>query len=481
MPQPLAGQLDIELDRTQGRALVDQICGQLRAAMLSGRLPAGWQLPSSRELAQALGVARNTASAALDQLAMEGFLDVRQGRRPMVALPSGLQKAAARTSPRRPVAPRASQWANQVQASGWPFESGIGNGPFTPGFADAREFPHEIWARCLRSGARRAPAHSADELNHGPLREALLRHLSRERGVRAHAGRLFFTPSAQAALELCARLVIDAGDLAWMENPGYPGARAALLGAGASIAGVAVDEEGMAFGGRSDRPRAILVTPSHQYPTGVLMSAARRHELLRFAARAGAAIIEDDYDSEFHYEGKPVAALQGLDASGHVFYVGTFSKAMFNGVRVGYAVVPEPFAGLFEKAQRHAGQIVSPALQRGLAAFVERGHFAAHVRRMNRIYRARRDFLVQALRDRLGDCLHVSLPAGGMQVLATFKRPLDDVRVVRNLARHGVCARALSQLCVEAGGMRGLFLGFAAWTIPEMDAAVDRIRDAMGA
>jgi len=464
--------LDVVLARGGGTSLVEQLCGQLRHAMMTGRLAAGQQLPSSRELCGMLGVARNTVSAALDQLAREGFIDVRQGRRPVVALPASLQRRGEGGNSSRPAKLHVSQWARKIRASGWPFRSGVDQGPFAPGLADAREFPHDLWARCLRSGARWALLQGDGDVNYRRLRHALLMHLMRERGIRAQPSQIFFTPSAQAALELCARLVLDPGDLAWMESPGYPGARAALRNAGAIIAGVGVDTEGMAFEGRRDMPRAVFVTPSHQYPTGALMSISRRKGLLALAARAGAAIVEDDYDSEFHYEGKPVAALQGLDTAGHVFYAGTFSKALFSGIRVGYMIVPESFVDIFEQAQRHTGQIVASALQYGLAEFIEQGYFSAHIRRMNRIYRTRRDFLVEALEHRLAGRLRVQPPPGGMQLLAKLAPGIDDTAVVQSLADLGISARALSQHYIEPGGEAGLFLGFSASTNAEMLAAV---------
>ncbi len=519
MPRLLShpgGPLGLTLARTGGQPLQRQICDQLRAAALAGRLRPGQQLPSSRALAAALGVARNTVADALAQLAMEGYVDIRQGRRPVVTPLQRLEgrprtvappdaapaqdgravapypraapgpQAAPRENPPAPaaslsatLAPRLSRWASALHASDWPFRQEPAGMLLAPGMADAREFPHDLWARCLRSGARRNIASDASDLNQQALRQALLAHLARERGVVAQDHQLFFTPSAQAALDICARLVLNPGAVAWMESPGYGGARAALLNAGAALRGVEVDAQGLSPASRRDKPKAIFVTPSHQYPTGVLMSAGRRRALLELAGRVGAAILEDDYDSEFHYEGRPVAALQGLDSDGRVFYVGTFAKAMTNDVRVGYAVVPEAFAASFALAQRQTGQIASPSLQAGLAAFIERGHFAAHIRRMNRLYRERRDCLAALLHDRVGSALAVEAPPGGMQLLARFADAGDDVTVVRRLAAAGVCARPLSRHYVHTPARHGLFLGFAAWRAQEMAAAVERLKAAM--
>jgi GntR family transcriptional regulator/MocR family aminotransferase len=286
---------------------------------------------------------------------------------------------------------------------------------------------------------------------------------------------IIITPSAQASIELIARVLLDPGDVAWVESPGYGGARAALEAAGAVIRGVGLDRSGLSFKGRRDRPQLIFVTPSHQYPTGRLMPISRRRELLAFAGAVGATIIEDDYDSEFHYEGNPVAALQGLDGTGIVFYVGTFSKSMFADVRVGYAIVPENLVDVFETAQRHSGQIVSAPLQNALAEFIEDGHFTAHVRKMNRIYRGRRDRMVQAVGAATGQALKIVPPAGGMQLLVQLDSRHNDVDVAGRLAKAEVTARPLSRHFTGEITGQGLFLGFAAWTEQEIDAGADVI------
>jgi DNA-binding transcriptional MocR family regulator len=234
--------------------------------------------------------------------------------------------------------------------------------------------------------------------------------------------------------------------------------------------GAALDRSGLALAGRKDRPRLIFVTPSHQYPTGKLMPVDRRLELLRFAKATGAVLIEDDYDSEFHYDGRPIASLQGLDGAGRVFYVGTFSKVTLADIRVGYTVVPESLVGTFEIAQRHTGQLVSAALQDALSVFMEDGAYAAHIRRVTRVYRARRDRLVQALSAETRDTFMVDPPAGGMQLLARCRLRQNDRFLCTRLAEAGVTARPLSSHYVGKATERGLFLGFAAWTDPEIDA-----------
>jgi GntR family transcriptional regulator/MocR family aminotransferase len=476
MGELLSGLIDFGLRPAGAKTLTRQLYERLRSGILDGSLQPGFRLPSSRELARHLKVSRNTVSFVIDQLAMEGYLDIARGRRPTIAAASKKARVFGRGHPRRsPATLRISRWATRLRKADWPIVSEGVPRPFVPGLADARAFPHDAWARCLRRAARHALSPGAVFLNRPSLQAALLRHLVERRGVRADMRQIIITPSAQASIELIARVLLDTGDVAWLESPGYGGARAALEAAGAVTRGVGLDRSGLAFKGRRDRPRLIFVTPSHQYPTGRLMPINRRQELLAFAGAAGAAIIEDDYDSEFHYDGKPVAALQGLDDTGRVFYVGTFSKSMFADIRVGYAIVPENLVDIFEMAQRHSGQIVSVVLQNALAEFIDDGHFAAHIRKMTRIYCGRRDRLVQALGAATGRVLKIVPPAGGMQLLVELDPGQNDVDIVKRLAEMGVAARPLSRHFTGEITGQGLFLGFAAWTEREIDAGADII------
>jgi GntR family transcriptional regulator / MocR family aminotransferase len=480
MGELLSGLIDLELRSSSGETLTRQLYDRLRGGILAGALPPGYRLPSSRDLARHLKVSRNTVSFVLDQLAMEGYLDITRGRRPTVAAVSKTGLVFGGGHPRRsPATLRISRWATRLRKADWPFVNEGAPRPFLPGLADARAFPHDVWARCLRRAARNALTSGVAALNRPALQTALLRHLVEQRGVKADRRQVIIMPSAQASIELIARVLLDAGDIAWLESPGYGGARAALEAAGAVIRGVGLDSSGLSFKGRRDRPRLIFVTPSHQYPTGRLMPVNRRQELLAFAGAVGAAIVEDDYDSEFHYDGKPVAALQGLDDTGRVFYVGTFSKSMFADVRAGYAIVPENLVDVFETAQRHGGQIVSAPLQNALAEFISDGHFAAHIRKITRVYRGRRDRLVQALGAAAGHILKIIPPAGGMQLLAHLDMQRDDVDIAIRLAKAGVTARPLSRHITGKITDRGLFLGFAAWNEREIDAGAAVIGSVM--
>jgi GntR family transcriptional regulator / MocR family aminotransferase len=479
MRQVLSGLIDLAVRPDSGETLNRQLYNGLRGAILNGALAPGRSLPSSRELARQLKLSRNTVSGVIDQLAMEGYLHVAQGRRPMV---TAAKPALVRGKPAASGASRAmhlSHWAKRLQKAHWPaIDEGVPR-PFQPGLGDIREFPHELWARCLRRAARLAPLRGTQSVNSPSLQAALVKYLVEHRGVRAKAHQAIIVPSAQAAIELTARVVLNANDLAWLESPGYSGARAALEAAGARIVGVPLDGSGIAIDERSDRPRLIFVTPSHQYPTGRLMSVGRRHELVAFAERSGAIIVEDDYDSEFHYDGRPVAALQGLDESGGVFYVGTFSKSTFADIRLGYVVVPEGYVDVFAQAQRHSGQLAALPVQDALAEFIDEGHFAAHIRKMTRLYGERRDRLVRALNAAAGDFLSVLPPSGGMQLLAYLPRQVDDLEVTSRLKQAGVTVRSLSHHFTGRIADRGLFLGFAAWNDDEIDAGANLIADVL--
>jgi GntR family transcriptional regulator/MocR family aminotransferase len=291
------------------------------------------------------------------------------------------------------------------------------------------------------------------------------------RGIKAVASQILFVPTAQAGLALVANALLEPGDHAWVESPGYGGANVAFQAAGAIVSAIPLDSQGMVISSHKETPRLIFVTPSHQYPTGRLMPIGRRLELLRFAEAAGACIIEDDYDGEFHYEARPVAALQGLETSPRVFYLGTFSKATYADIRFGYVVVPEALIDIFERAQRHTGMLTSVTMQDALAEFIGAGAYLGHIRRMTRLYKGRRDRMLQALAAEAGDRISVEVPAGGMQLLARCSAPANDQQLSARLLEAGVVSRPLSSMLYHRTNEHGLFLGFAAWNEKEIDQA----------
>ncbi|WXU11016.1 PLP-dependent aminotransferase family protein [Bradyrhizobium symbiodeficiens] len=464
----------IALKRTDAEGLAAQLTSQLRGLIAAGRLAKGRALPSSRRLANDLGVSRNTVTYAFEQLAAEGYLKASRGRRPVVTVDGrerveGTGAVASRTRSRKP---RLSPWASKLKQADWPMSYQAPLKPLRPGHGDVREFPNEVWARCLRRSGVQAERRELGSINRSRLREALAHYLATSRGVHATADQIMILPSAQAALTLIAAAVITPGDEVWVEDPGYPGAAAAFRASGARLTGITLDEQGMQRMPGLVAPTLIFMTPSHQHPTGRLMSLARRTELLRLSRPGKTWIVEDDYDGEFHYDSRPVPALQGLDAHGRVFYVGTFSKAMTSDIRLGYLVVPPALVGAFEVAQRHIGLIAASQIQEALAEFIADGHFLAHLRRVRRLYHARRDHLVEGLERHLGEVLSVEVPSGGIQLVARLKRGRTDQAAVERLAAAGVVTRALSSLALERPRDHGLLLGFAAWRENEISAAL---------
>jgi GntR family transcriptional regulator/MocR family aminotransferase len=463
----------LHLSRERGATLTRQLTDQLRDLITKGHLAPGQRLPSSRQLAQSLALSRNTVSFAIEQLAAEGYLSLAAGRRPEVAKGLSLDGGKVQLPGKRAAAGelKLSSWARSLQHANWPSIHAGRPRPFQSGLADEREFPHELWSRHLRRAARNALSRQDRSINHPPLQQALLQHLAAHRGIKAKPAQILIVPTAQAGIALIANALLEPGDHAWIESPGYGGADTALRAAGAIVCAIPLDEQGMTIDPRKRVPRLIFITPSHQYPTGRLMPIGRRLELLRFTEATGACVIEDDYDGEFHYEARPVAALQGLAPSPRVFYLSTFSKATYADIRFGYLVVPEALIDVFEMAQRHTGMLASITMQDALAEFISAGAYLGHIRRMTRLYKGRRDRMLQALATEAGDRLAIEVPAGGMQLLARCNGPANDRQLSARLLEAGVVSRPLSSMLYHKTGEHGLFLGFAAWNEKEIDQA----------
>ena len=472
-----------------------QLYQTLRAAVLAGRLAPGTRLPSTRALAGELGCARNTVVSAFEQLFAEGYLEGKVGSGTYVSrqLPETLL-TAERGAGAAPAAPAQDAPARQLSARGRRLaDLGLPRHArpraFNPGEPELAQFPFDTWAKLLQRSWR---APGRDRLMHNPaggdpaLRRALAAHLNRVRGLACTPEQVLVTGGAQQGLDLVARLLCDPGDKVWMEEPGYPGLRGALAAAGAEAVPVAMDGEGLSVvDGRRQAPdaRLAVVAPSHAYPLGTVMSLSRRLELLDWAGRAGAWIVEDDYDSEYRYAGRPLAALAGLDRQDRTIYLGTFSKVLFPSLRVGYLVVPEDLAEPLARARRglddHRGSTVQPAL----AAFIEEGHFAQHLRRMRRLYAARQEALLDAARRHLDGLLDLTPDAAGMHLVAGLAPQLaaaaDDSTCAATALAHGVAAPALGAYYQGTPDRQGLLLGYAAVPNAEIDRAAQRLARAL--
>jgi GntR family transcriptional regulator/MocR family aminotransferase len=449
----------------------------LRAAVLGGRLAAGHRLLSTRELARELGVARNTVLYAYEQLIAEELLTT--SRRGTVVAPVALSTAVH--ADYRPAAPVLSRRARTLTDMAPP---GTLAGAFAPGVPAIDAFPGAAWRRLLDRAWRETAAFDLDYCDPAGLpvlRGAIADYLRAARGLRCDAGQVVVTNGTQASLELCVRLFADAGDTAWIESPGYLGALSAFRSGQMRAVGIAVDEEGIAptsADWRRSPPRLIYTSPSHQYPSGGVLGMRRRLELLSQARRTGSLIIEDDYDSEFRHDGPPLPAMQGLEPAAPVIYLGTFSKTMFPAMRTGFMVLPGGLAAAVRPALARLPTHGRVPEQRALAAFLHEGHFVQHLRRMRRLYRERRDALLEALDRHVGAAATVHGAGTGMHLSLRFADPdWRDDQVSDALLSAGIAAHALSR---HASGLlrtpwNGLLLGYSQVPASDVMDAVRRL------
>lgn len=485
----------LELKRSGDMALHRQLADKLREAILRENLPGGTRLPSTRSLAGDLGISRNTVISAYEQLASEGFLTSRSGDGTRVCEIQSLQPTPHRQTDRQPASP-----ASELHLPGDLSRTGAlldtarlspeqnENTAFITGLPALEAFPHRLWARLVGRAIREAPTVSLGSQSpggYGPLRQTIAMHLKLTRGVQCEPEQILVLPGAQAALDLAARMLLNPGECTWIEDPGYPGARGALRAAGARLFAIPVDDNGMdpagAIGGAnpSRTPALIYLTPSYQFPLGVTMTLERRMTLLDFARRHDIWILEDDYDSDFRYQGRPLAALQGLDADGRVIYTGTFSKTMFPSLRVAYIVVPHSLVRAFQAAVRVTGQETPMFVQVALNEFVENGYYRSHVRKMHGLYEARQDAFLKAARAHLDDYLEVKPRDAGMQLVALYRDGRHRPNIEEFACKHGINVRCLSNYYLDSPRLPGLFLGYAAVPERKMTAEVRRLRKAL--
>jgi GntR family transcriptional regulator/MocR family aminotransferase len=318
-----------------------------------------------------------------------------------------------------------------------------------------------------------------DAMGYLPFREAIAEYLGAVRGVRCESSQILVTTGSQQALQISAQVLLNPNDQVWVEEPGYPGARQAFMTAGAQLIPVRVDDDGMKVAEiirRGRKARAVYVTPSHQYPLGITMSATRRMLLLNWAVRSGAWIIEDDYDSEYRFASRPIASLQGLDTDGRVIYVGTFSKVLFPALRLGYMVIPEDLIPAFSAARDAADIFSSTLYQAVLTDFIREGHFARHIRRMRMLYMDRRRALVEGIYLQLADSLEVIGAEAGMHLVALLPRGTNDVAVSKQAAQRGISAIPLSSCYLKAPTRGGLILGYGGTNSQQIHEGVSKLR-----
>lgn len=468
----------LSLDRDDPRGLARQVHAAVRAMVLDGVLPAGARLPSSRALAEAWGVARNTVVGALDRLIAEGLLASRRGSGTFVAEVVGAR--ISRRAPAKPASGGPSPGKLSVRGRAALAEAMLrgqhGDRPLAPDVPALDRFPTDLWHRSILRSARRqrlALLLGIDRRGFAPLRAAIAAHVGPARGVICAPEQIVILTSTRQAIQLASTLLTEPGEAAAIEDPGFLGARGIFSAAGLKLAAMPVDGEG-ANPGRLAGVRLIYLTPSHQYPLGVAMSLERRMAALGIAERLGAWIVEDDYDGEFQIRGHPAPSLHGLSGGGRVLYAGTFSKAMFPAIRLAYLVVPPDLIDAFASVRASLDGVTQLHGQAALADFMESGAFATHIRRMRGLYAEREEALLDRLGRRLGGALDLPAPGGGLQLAARFRNPADDQEVIRRLDHRLAAPMPLSRYYLK-DPVPGLLIGFAASSEPVIARAVDHL------
>ncbi|WP_248750040.1 PLP-dependent aminotransferase family protein [Pseudomonas sp. MWU15-20650] len=459
--------------------LAAQLYQQLREAICAGRLSAGAQLPPSRLLAEQLGVSRKTVSDTYATLTYEGLLVGKIGRGTFVNAWAP-QPDRQQTATDLACAANLAKWAALPSPMRHPLRDNILRYEFIGGATTRNQFPQDEWRRCTQDALRRIAQDSgfySQPEGLPALRDAIAGHIAFSRGVKCGASDVVVTNGAQQALDLIARVVVEPGTIVAMEDPGYSPARQLFLAMGARVAGVPVDEHGMQVDLIPDGTRLIYVTPSHQFPLGMPMSLPRREALLARAIELGAIIIEDDYDSEFRYEGRPTDSLQSMDTRGVVTYVGTFSKTLLPELRLGYAVLPPAIYGAVLKAKQLTDQHSSTLPQWALAKFISEGYLQKHIRRCHSVYAGRRERILQRLAGDLSPWLEAVPSVAGFHMAALCTVAVNIPLLMERARQADVGLYPLNVFFHDTPVRAGLIIGFGAIETLDIDPALDRVRD----
>jgi GntR family transcriptional regulator / MocR family aminotransferase len=478
----------IALDSSRKIPMYRQLYEWFRRAILAGQLRPGQRVPSTRGLAAELKVSRIPVSSAYEQLHAEGYFETFVGAgtcvsrsipddasRPTTGKMTGVTRVVSNRKALRKVSHRvalmrvpAQTWSNKLVA-------------FRVSLPALEHFPTRVWSQLLHRHSRKPTRQLmayGDAKGYMPLREAIAEYLGAARAVRCEPSQILVTTGSQQGLQLSAQVLLDIDERVWVEEPGYPGARQALIMAGAKLVPVPVDHEGLDVAEgirRAPSAHAVYITPSHQYPLGVTMTATRRMLLLHWAMRTGAWIIEDDYDSEYRLGGRSIASLQGLDTDARVIYIGTFSKVMFPALRLGYVVVPKDLVEAFSTARDATDQFSSTLYQAAMADFIREGHFARHIRRMRMLYLQRRTALVESIRQRLSDKLTVIGAEAGMHLVALLPPGVSDVAISLRAAEMRISAMPLSSCYSQPPLVCGLILGYGGTDARQIHDGIRRL------
>jgi GntR family transcriptional regulator / MocR family aminotransferase len=484
--------MDIHIAVEGRHDLAGQIYRQLRAGIVEGRLAGGTQLPSTRDLATQLGVSRKTTLDVFERLLAEGFLHARAGAGTFVA--TGLQRLPAERSAR---AARHATLSEKSSARAQPVWSSVpeilppqpAQGTafdFIGGVTDKSHFPFDAWRRCVNHALRvqsRGRGVYRDAAGEQELRLGISRYLAFSRAVASNWEDVIVTQGAQHAVDLIARVTLRPGDVAVIEDPGYPPVHACLTAVGAKVVPVPVDDEGLIVSKLPKNARLVYVTPSHQFPLGMPMSLTRRVELLEWAQQRDAVIIEDDYDCEYRFEGRPMEPLKSLDRAGLVAYVGTFSKTIFPELRIGYTVPPASLYETLRKARQIGDWHGCSLTQTALGSFMLNGDFARHVKRMHKLYAARRTCLLDHLHGDLARWFEPVVPTAGIHLAALIRTPgkaaLSESAVIEAARRESIALHGLAPFYQRAKPRAGLVFGYGGIEENDIDEALTKLAKLM--
>jgi GntR family transcriptional regulator/MocR family aminotransferase len=475
--------LDIQLTIAGRRDLAGQVYQQLRAAIVDGRLPAGSRLPSTRDLATQLGVSRKTTLEVFERLTAEGFLTGRQGDGTFVA--DGVAAMPPRVRARGTQLPRAAKvWQRVPDALAMPRPGERLRYDYLGGVTDKSLFHADVWRKCVAHALRtqaRGRGIYRDPAGEQELRLAIARYVGFSRGVACNWQDVIVTQGAQQAIDLSARVMVDRGDTVAVEEPGYPPARSSMLALGARVKPVRVDEQGLCVDELPDDARLVYVTPSHQFPLGMPMSLERRMALLEWASRRGALIVEDDYDGEFRFEGRPMESLKSLDRGGVVAYVGTFSKTLFPELRTGYVVPPASLAADYLKAKQITDWHSDTLIQSALGRYMLDGEFGRHIRRVQKHYAQRRDVLLEHLTGPLSAWLEPLAPVAGIHMVAMLRKGIAEDTLIERARESSIALYGISRFYAGRRSRQGLLFGYGDMTVEDIRASMTGLASLLAA
>ena len=475
---------NIELKRQDRAPLSQQLALSLRLKILNGQLEAGLRLPASRALAQDLSVSRNTVNSAFEQLRAEGYLTSRSGSGFFINTELPQQDTPIETASAKALSewPPLSNYGEQLQSFAANFNAAApahSSLPFTLGLPDLREFPVKIWQQLLRRHSDRSALMGYHcQQGYQPLRRALASYLNSSRGLRCSPEQIVITQGAQQALALCAQLLINPGDTALVEEPGYCGARKAFASSGAALETATLGTNGIDVAAlpNSGNHRLLYTTPTHQYPMGGILPASERLQLLEWAERNRCWIVEDDYDSEFHYYTKPIAAIAGMAEQTPVIYMGSFSKTLMPSLRLGYLVLPEHLVGAFAEAKAFSSGESPLLTQAAVADFIEEGHFVRHLRRMRKLYQQKWEHMRELCDEHLHGLMTPIAQSAGMHLALVFNdQSLDDKALSQEFAKLGFGSSPLSSYYHLEALQKGLALGFANTSAREREEGIKKL------